>query len=236
LAKSTGRELKKRELILIDDTLIEIRCALWGEKALATNFNWHENPLLALKEAKVSDYGGKSLSAGMSLSCNPDIPEAHALHAWKMQNIKFWQEGGQSLSVGRGGMSQPILPLEQRSDLSYVCDTNNIPLTEKHGLETTCTVTITNVTKDRDHWYESCPNCRKKVSSALNGLYCEKCQKDIETSEYRYVMNIQVSDSTSQHWVSVFNDEAKFLLGILSCILLINRCYLTITKTKKYIN
>lgn len=82
--KQSGRVMQKRELTLVDDSLSEVRITLWGDKATAQH-DWHALPIVAFKGVKVGDYGGRSLSSGMSTTMliNPDIPEGKALHDWK---------------------------------------------------------------------------------------------------------------------------------------------------------
>jgi hypothetical protein len=82
------------------------------------------------------------------------------------------------------------------------------------GAIDSCTVTIANISRDRDQAYEACPTCRKKVIAGMNGMTCEKCQKDVETPEWRYVIQVQVADHTASHWISLFNDEGCQLMGM----------------------
>lgn len=77
-----------------------VTCTLWGTEAeefVGTNF-----PVVAVKGAKVSDFGGRSLSTTFSsvMVVNPDIPEAHMLRGWYDSAGK--NEKTQSIS-GRGG-------------------------------------------------------------------------------------------------------------------------------------
>lgn len=50
----------------------------------AEKFDGSAQPVLAIKGAKLSDFGGRSLSASFSstLMVNPDIPEAYKLRGW----------------------------------------------------------------------------------------------------------------------------------------------------------
>lgn len=50
----------------------------------AEKFDGSGQPILAIKGAKLSDFGGRSLSASFSstLMINPDIPEAYKLRGW----------------------------------------------------------------------------------------------------------------------------------------------------------
>ncbi|KAI4471650.1 replication factor a 1 rfa1 [Holotrichia oblita] len=82
-ARSTGREVKKKELTLVDHTDNAISVTLWGQEA--ENFDGTSNPIIAIKGAKVGEFGGgKNLGTTMNgiLKINPDIPEAHRLRGW----------------------------------------------------------------------------------------------------------------------------------------------------------
>lgn len=50
----------------------------------AEKFNGSEHPVVAIKGARLSDFGGRSLSALFSstVMVNPDLPEAFRLRAW----------------------------------------------------------------------------------------------------------------------------------------------------------
>jgi len=49
-------------LNLADETGLQIQLTLWGKNA--TKLDFTEGHVLAVKGARVSDYGGKSLNAG----------------------------------------------------------------------------------------------------------------------------------------------------------------------------
>lgn len=80
LTSKAGKEYKKRDIHLIDESKVSISLALWGNQAV--NFQSNSNPVIAIKSAKVGEFnGGKTLSAQMSsvFQVDPDIPQAHAL-------------------------------------------------------------------------------------------------------------------------------------------------------------
>lgn len=82
-AKNTGRELKKKTVMLVDQSNSTIELTLWG--AEAENFDGSSQPVVALKGAKITEWGGgKSISTGVGsiLKINPDIPESHRLRGW----------------------------------------------------------------------------------------------------------------------------------------------------------
>ena len=101
ITKTTNRKLSKRELNLVDRSGREVTCTLWG--AEAEGFDGSNFPVVAIKGARVSDFGGRSLSTMMSslLLVDPDIPEAHQLRGW-FDNVGK-NEQAASLSDQRGG-------------------------------------------------------------------------------------------------------------------------------------
>lgn len=64
-------------------TSFQVNLTLWGDEA--ENFDAVGQPVIALKQGKISEFGGgKSVNIiGSSvLQINPDIPEAHKLRGW----------------------------------------------------------------------------------------------------------------------------------------------------------
>lgn len=56
VARASQRELKKRELGLVDTSNCLVRLTLWAEEAI--NFEGENNPVIVAKSAKVSDFHG----------------------------------------------------------------------------------------------------------------------------------------------------------------------------------
>ena len=81
-----GKELIKREIVLVDTSETEVLLTLWGDTA--TKFSAIGNPVVAAKGAKVSDFNGVTLS-GMDILVNPDMDIAHELKGW-------WENEGQN--------------------------------------------------------------------------------------------------------------------------------------------
>uniref|UniRef100_A0A8D3E0I4 Replication protein A subunit n=1 Tax=Scophthalmus maximus TaxID=52904 RepID=A0A8D3E0I4_SCOMX len=81
ITTKTSREVSKRALHLIDRTGKVVSVTLWGEEA--EKFDGTGQPVVAIKGARLSDFGGRSLSVLFSstLMVNPDIPEAFRLRS-----------------------------------------------------------------------------------------------------------------------------------------------------------
>lgn len=82
--KSTGEFKDRRQVTFVDDTGVSIMATLWGELGGAADLQVGQ--VVAVKGAKVSDYGGKSLNLGSGhsqLRLDPDDePRCHELQRW----------------------------------------------------------------------------------------------------------------------------------------------------------
>ncbi|ERE67970.1 replication protein A DNA-binding subunit [Cricetulus griseus] len=80
--KSSNREVAKRNIYLMDMSGKVVTATLWGEDA--DKFDGSRQPVMAIKGARVSDFGGRSLSvlSSSTIIVNPDIPEAYKLRGW----------------------------------------------------------------------------------------------------------------------------------------------------------
>ena len=100
IGRASQKEITKRDIQVVDQSAVAVNVTLWGEDA--KKFDWQGFPVMALKGARVSDFGGRSLSVsgGTSMLMNPDSKEAHLLRGW-------WESEGRNLSYssfqGEGG-------------------------------------------------------------------------------------------------------------------------------------
>lgn len=123
LSKKSGQELMKNDLTLIDDSNIEISFTLWGNAAEKAASLYMDQPIVAIRRARVSDYGGgKSLGSSMSgggIDINPmHLSEAKKLHNWWIsQGSTGAIAPTRSLTVSGGGMSRNLDVIADRSDI-----------------------------------------------------------------------------------------------------------------------
>ncbi len=78
-----NKKVTKREIQLVDRSNHVVSSTLWGAEAEGFDDDG-KFPIVAIKGAKVSDFGGRSLNVGFNsvITINPDIPEAHQLRGW----------------------------------------------------------------------------------------------------------------------------------------------------------
>jgi replication factor A1 len=233
VSKKTGQELLKCDCTLVDDSGVEVAVTLWGERARKEAANLAGSPVVAFRRARVSDYGGKTLSAGDGVDIDPpNVPEAAALRAW-------WQANGssagfvtRSLSAGMSGGGGRMDSLADRKTVGSIKEEglghgggSGMMMGDGQGSKAdwlTFKATVMFIKKDREggSWYTACPNAgepcknRFKVSQTTDmQYYCEKCQQTYDKCVRRWIFSASVEDDTASTWVNVFNEQAEQLLG-----------------------
>ncbi|XP_053177158.1 replication protein A 70 kDa DNA-binding subunit [Scomber japonicus] len=208
LTTKTNREVSKRTLNLMDMSGKVVSVTLWGEEA--EKFDGSGQPIVAIKGAKLSDFGGRSLSASFSstMMINPDIPEAYKLRGW------YDNEGhamdGQSLTEMKGGSGGG------NTNWKSLSDVKNEHL--GHGDKAdyfSCLATIVYLRKE-NCLYQACPSqdCNKKVVDQHNGMFrCEKCDKEFPNFKYRLILSANIADFGDNQWVTCFQESAEAILG-----------------------
>ncbi|XP_029030153.1 replication protein A 70 kDa DNA-binding subunit-like isoform X2 [Betta splendens] len=208
ITTKTSREVSKRALNLIDTTGKVVTVTLWGEEA--EKFDGSRQPIVAIKGARLSDFGGRSLSALFSstIMLNPDIPEAFRLRAWydKEGHSLDSQSLTQMRSLGHGAAM----------NWKTLSDVKNEQM--GHGEKAdyfSCVATVL-YTRKENCLYQACPSadCNKKVTDQQNGLYrCEKCDREFPNFKYRLLLSANLADFEDNQWVTCFQETAEVLLG-----------------------
>uniref|UniRef100_A0A674C9D4 Replication protein A subunit n=1 Tax=Salmo trutta TaxID=8032 RepID=A0A674C9D4_SALTR len=191
----TGREAYKRNIHLMDTSGKAVAVTLWGEQA--EMFDGSVQPIVAVKRARLSDFGGQSVSGIFSsaVMVNPDIPEAHWLRRWKetYQGVKLIDE----LSKGTWrAINDKDVKLER---MDYFSSVATVLLCCKESC-----------------LYQACPSadCKKKVIEQPNGLYhCEKCNKQFPNYKYCLKLSANIADFSDNQWVTCFHETAEGILG-----------------------
>nr|XP_012139145.1 PREDICTED: replication protein A 70 kDa DNA-binding subunit isoform X2 [Megachile rotundata] len=208
-SRNTGREMKKRDIFLVDQSSTMVCFTLWGKEA--EEFDGSNNPVIAVKGARVGEFnGGKNLSSLSStvIQINPDIPEAHRLHGWF--NATGHNEEAKSISRtfgGGGNISGPWLTFKEAREMELGFK----------GPEMYMVKATINMIRIENAVYKSCPSesCKKKLIDQANDMYrCEKCDKEYPNYRYRLLASLSLADWTDNQWATAFSEEAEKILGI----------------------
>ena len=187
-SKKTGNMMTKRDLTIVDDTMVEVNLTLWNAHAREDEAQWQNYPVLAIKKVKVSDFNGVSLStlSSSQIMCQPDVPEAEAMHAW-------WHSSGaqaapaRSITTSRGGGGSGRVKdtsLKSRTGISAITE-QQLGHSEKGDfINVKAAITYIRNAENggNDPWYVSDPESKCKCVEQSDGTwYCEKLSKTVET-------------------------------------------------------
>lgn len=220
VSKKSGKELVKCELTIEDDSGAEVRLTMWGDAAQQARDRFSGMPVVAFKRAKVSDYGGRTLS-GSGFEVNPSIPQANSLKQWWSTNWNNGSSTTRSLSTTMGGNRGPD-PFEQRKFISAIKSEQMGYNDKPDWLSFKATVTFLKKEKQGDEgaWYTACANaddpCKnmyKATQTSDGNWHCDKCMKTYENCVRRFIFSGTVADDTCTSWVSVFNEQAEIILN-----------------------
>ncbi|XP_062558412.1 replication protein A 70 kDa DNA-binding subunit [Armigeres subalbatus] len=208
-AKTSGRELKKRDITLVDMSNAAVSLTLWGEEA--QGFSATNNPVLMIKGARVNEFGGgKSIGLVSSsvMKTNPNSEEAFKITGWYRNGGCNNVINSVSTRTGTGsGFSTEWMTFHEAKE-------KNLGNGDKPDYFQVKAL-IHNI-KSGNAIYKACPqaDCNKKVVDQDNGQFrCEKCNSDFPNFKYRLLVNMLIGDWTSNRWVTIFTELAEQMLG-----------------------
>lgn len=185
-ARTTNRELTKRDVTLIDNSNAAVTLTLWGQEA--EDFNHSNHPIVLVKGARINEFnGGKTISVASSsgvLKINPACDEGHILRGW------FDNGGGENIAAnvsGRTGGGNFATEWMTFQDVKLK-NLGNGDKPDYFQLRGTVHLIKTN-----NATYKACPQpeCNKKVVDHGNGQYrCEKCNRDYHNFKHRLMINV----------------------------------------------
>lgn len=227
-SKKSGQELVKCDMTLIDHSNTEIKYTLWGDDAEKASSLYSNQPVVAIRRARVSEYGGgKSLgsfSVGGGIDINPvSLQDATDLHSWWLSEGSIGSSPIRSLSLAGMDSVRKVDTFADRSAIISIKELNLghiIGSTDYLTIKAHCT--FIKQDKEGGAWYTACPNqdvpCRNlyKVTQSADGASweCMKCLKNYTNPVRRWVFGVILEDSLASSWATIFNEEAVALLGM----------------------
>ncbi|KAK9757507.1 hypothetical protein RND81_01G167000 [Saponaria officinalis] len=76
-----------------------------------------------------------------------------------------------------------------------------------------CYAEVKDIVAEKPWNYPSCFNCTNKPTQRANDMWCDNCQKIIETQTIRYRIELKVRDNKCSTNFVVFDNEARRLIG-----------------------
>jgi len=216
MSQRTQKEMKKRELKVADSSA-KINVTLWNDDAEDFDESkLQQNAIVAFKGCKVSDFGGRSLSASGLIAVNPDVPEAAQLLQWlnaqggNVSGVKEMSSGGS------GGAPAPRRTFAEAKSLNLGGAVGG----KADFFSVVATITTISQSDDKRPWYEANPDenateaRNAKVTPMGDGKWrCEKNGKVYNEYTPRYILRFCATDMSGNIWLTSFNEAAEKLLG-----------------------
>lgn len=215
LTSKAGKKFDRRDIDIVDDSGYSVTVGLWNQQAV--DFNLPEGSVVAFKGVRVSDFGGKTLSMGFTSTMipNPEVPEAYSLKGW--YDSKGHTENFSSLKQEVGAASSGAHLAKFISQRITIATAQNENLGRSEKGDFFSVKAAISFLKVDNFAYPACSNegCNKKVIEQSDGTWrCEKCDTNNQAPDYRYMLTMSILDETGRLWVTMFNDQAKQLLGV----------------------
>ncbi|KAF8163440.1 hypothetical protein B0H34DRAFT_695492 [Crassisporium funariophilum] len=206
-----NRQIPKRELVLVDKSGFSVRMTLWGKQA--EQYHAEDTPVIAFKGAKVSDFGGRSLSmvSSSTMQINPDIEDCFALRGWYDS-----QGSNQTFQAHANAAGSSSTFAFNRSEIRSLDEVKQAGYGMPDKPETfSARATVMHIKSDNIS-YPACPtaNCNKKMIEMGGSWRCEKCNLSFAAPEHRYIMSLAVADYSGQAWLQGFNDVGTAVFGM----------------------
>lgn len=197
-SRISNKTFLKRNLTLVDNSNASMDLTLWGKEAEDYDTNNNVDPIIMIKKARLNEYKGeKSLSIGNGslMLVNPENENASHLKSW-------YKQGTPQTSILAKKNFLTLLEAEQK----------NLGSVEKPDYFE-CKASIQQI-KNTPIVYKACLQCNKKVlDRGVDQYHCDRCKTDSSSFNFRFLLQIQIEDSTSSRWVTCFNEIAEKIFG-----------------------
>ena len=189
---SNRKEIMKKELLLIDESGKKIVYTIWQIKA--EDFQFKNNMLLSITNAKITNYYGKSLTGG-AIDLNPTNDASMKLIKWFTNN-----------------KSKIIFPTFEIDPCdSILLNFITKEMIEKGNIFYMCKASLIEY-KDVIS-YDACENCWKKIVLNENNYICDICKHFSDTCTKKIMAKIYIVDPSKQVWLTLFENQLKQLLN-----------------------
>ncbi len=201
ITRKNGIETHKRTLQTKDRSGHSVEITMWGSfchkegQQIQDLCDSGQNPVLAVKAGRVSDFSGKSVGtiSSTQLLIDPDIPVAHQLQDW------FDGEGQHSVyqSISKEGGTG--MRTEFRKTVSAIKDEGLGRGDKPDWITVRATVFYI---KPHNFCYTVCPldnggkQCNKKVTNNGGTWWCDRCDRTVPECDYRSVFQFLIIQET----------------------------------------
>lgn len=209
--RAEQKQLDKRDIYLVDETLNEISLTLWGDQARDFDLKT-VHQVVGIKGANVKEFnGGVSLSInpGCTMNFNPEGPATYKLYAWYES-----ARPNSEVKTLSSTFSDSAGSFERDFRLIGVAVQHHLGRDSDKGVYFNVKAMINNI-KTENAIYSGCmtEGCKKKMTQDGAGQYrCEKCNATFDSCKNILMLQVEIADFSGTAWTTIFEDKAALLL------------------------
>ncbi|KAK2944350.1 putative Replication protein A 70 kDa DNA-binding subunit [Blattamonas nauphoetae] len=206
-------QLQKRTLWICDESMNKLEVTFWGEQASGPDsvpniVNPNAGDTLSIKAARVGEFNGKNVSVG-----NQTLLEVNDTSNERVRQLKqWWTAEGSAFRdklepvKGKGGYGGRAVP---RSTIRRIKDDG--AGSEPGRVDLFSVIAAPVYFQRQNLMYVACPQekCGKKLGEDMICLSCGPQSRGI----MKYIVNLNVSDSSDNLWVNLFSNQAEKFIG-----------------------
>lgn len=216
-----GKDLKKRDIVIADDTGNSLECALWGAKAEQEDKLFENNPVVCLKGVRIQEWNGGRSGSMLAAGCTifqPATPDAERIQAW-------WSQGGSTQSItalsmsggGGGGGARTAGKAATFAEMREAAEQLGSNQTEVFSVVGRLALVQTQKQgAPQPLFYMACQEpkqsnnlpCNKRVDETS---FCAACNRIVKAAP-RFNLRCRFSDSTDSVWLTTFHESAQRVL------------------------
>ncbi|KAL4509227.1 hypothetical protein ABPG72_018158 [Tetrahymena utriculariae] len=215
ILKKDNQQQSKRDIIAFDESLIEAEITLWGQTA--QEYDAKQGDFIVFKDAKIGEFKDKkqiNIGYGTQIFMNPNeqlFPQIKEIKKWY---LSLNSDQLSTIQKVPGNDSGPREVTSFESSLNILQEE-----IKQHSLDPDMKIwkeirgQIMYI-KDTPLYYNACCDCKKKIQRNNEVWTCTHCKKDFNEPESRFILSLNISDSTDTIWASAFDEVGQKILGV----------------------
>eukprot|EP01026_Neomeris_dumetosa_P047754 TRINITY_DN4110_c0_g2_i1.p1 TRINITY_DN4110_c0_g2~~TRINITY_DN4110_c0_g2_i1.p1 ORF type:complete len:461 (-),score=50.46 TRINITY_DN4110_c0_g2_i1:396-1778(-) len=216
--KSSGEEISRRDLKLLDQSGLTINLTVWNQnvdslRSIENNIGGEEPLIIGVTNCTVSDFNGVGLSMNTrsKLVVDPKHEEADKLRNW-------YKSHGQNIHLKTVADAMGLMPNrssrvnQERETLKSVKE----EFSEDEAKYASVFCYVGQIDPEGKLFYQAAPveHKRKVIEQGAGEYYCEYDKQTYKEFQWGYAMQVEIIDCSASTQVSLLNEQAEILLGI----------------------
>eukprot|EP00347_Sterkiella_histriomuscorum_P004404 403360589 len=214
----------QRTVYLADESNQTIALCIWGDLANQFDLSIDEHPVIAVKRANLSEFGGRSLNSNedSQVIVNPSHPRTQQLKHWfnhladpsQLSSITVQKEKGEFPEEKKSFNFDNQRFLGEIMEALYSGDKSIVDQSLASYFYVSAYIWI--LKNDDRTYYLACPNddCKRKVIEESVGWRCQSCDRTYQTCIPTYMLSAKLADASDAQFINFYKQEGTLIMGL----------------------